>query len=188
MILLYPKLKIVNIKLSLYTNNPINLNINKKMEVINIYNSSIKITIYKHSPKLINITGIKSFKELNKLKSLIKDIFDVKIRKQRIDSIMLNYKSKTNMKINLNKLYNICKEIINFYKDYTLDYNCELFNAPFLKSTSGKGTILLFSNGSVQIMGCKKQSYIKDNKLLVNLIYSFYIIQKCNNENKFFIN
>ena len=74
------------------------------------------------------------------------------------------------MKINLNRLSKICEQIA----DYDLDFNCEIFNAPFLKSKSEKGTLLLFSSGSIQVMGCKKKSYIKHNQQLVNRIFSMY--------------
>ena len=143
---MYPKLKIRNIKASFFINKSIPLN--TKMLIFNPV-GSLKITIYRHSPKLINVTGISSRKTLKLVKDFLKRLFQCKITKQRIDAIMLNYKSKKHMKINLNKLSKICLSLN--LSDMILDYNCERFNAPFLKSSSGKGTFLLFSSGSVQI-------------------------------------
>ena len=165
-----PKLSVRNIKVSLFITRVID--INTKIQIIKFGEQlpSVKITIYKHSPKLLNITGLNSFKMLETIKKFIKYLFSCKIVKCRVDSIMLNYKSQTHKKINLNKLADICKDI----PDYTLDFNCQIFNAPFLKSKSQRGTMLLFSTGSVQIMGCRKRAYIKANQRLVNTIFSKY--------------
>lgn len=180
--MIYPKLKVVNIKISLFISKPIYIYPLKTIIIKTDTHNSIKITIYNHSPKLINITGIQSFRNLINIKQIVKKLFNVKIKQERIDAIMLNYKSKKHMHINLNKMYKICKNIAN-YANYNIDYNCELFNAPFFKSSTGKGTILLFSNGSVQIMGCKKKTFIKDNKIFINLLYTLYMIDKKYNTN-----
>ena len=167
---MYPILKTRNIKISLIINKSIIFS--DKILILNPY-KSIKITIYKHTPNLINITGIKSFKKLVKIKYFVEFYFKCQIIKQKTDAIMLNYKSQKNMKINLNKLYDICKDTIPT-TSYSLDFNSELFNAPFLISKKGRGTMLLFSTGSVQVMGCKKKSYIIDNQKLIKLIYTLY--------------
>lgn len=161
------KLEVRNIKVSLFINKPIH--IDQKLHILNPLDT-VKITIYKHSPQLINITGVGSFRKLRLVKKYIRYHYCCKILRQRIDAIMLNYKSRKHMKINLNRLSKICEQIA----DYDLDFNCEIFNAPFLKSKSKKGTLLLFSSGSIQVMGCKKKSYIKHNQQLVNRIFSMY--------------
>ena len=166
-----PKLLVRNIKVSLFITK--SLFINQKIKIIQFPKQnlgSIKITIYQHSPKLLNITGLNSFKSLKIIKQFIKNIYSCKIRKCRIDSIMLNYKAAVHKRINLNKLATICKDI----PDYILDFTPEIFNAPFLKSKSQRGTMLLFSTGSVQIMGCKDRRYIKTNQELVNRIFTKY--------------
>ena len=161
------KLEVRNIKVSLFINKPIH--IDQKLQILNPLDS-VKITIYKHSPRLINITGVESFRKLRLVKKFIKYHYCCKILRERIDSIMLNYKSLKHMKINLNRLSKVCEQIA----DYNLDYNCEIFNAPFLKSKSEKGTLLLFSSGSIQVMGCKKIEHIEHNEKLVNTIFSMY--------------
>ena len=161
-------LKIRNIKLSLTVDKPIY--INSKMLIINPINK-VKITIYKHSPYLINVTGIDSYKSFQEIKQILQKTYNFKIIKQNIDSIMLNYKSLKHKKINLNILSRFCHE----YKDYTLDFNSELFNAPFLKSKENCGTLILFSTGSVQVMGCKSLLEIKKIiKILNDLFHNYY--------------
>ena len=83
---------------------------------------------------------------------------------------MLNYKSKTHQKINLNKLSQIC----NSLPTHRLDYNCELFNAPFLKSKNNRGTLLLFSSGSVQVMGARTLADVEYNRNIVKYIFDQY--------------
>ena len=49
-----------------------------------------------------------------------------------------------------------------------------VYNVPKTESKSKNGTLLLFSSGSVQIMGCKDRRYIKTNQELVNRIFTKY--------------
>ena len=161
------ELQVVNIKCSFFIDKP--LRINERMKIINPYDN-VKITIYNHSPNLINVTGIKSFEKLEIFKIYLSNQFSVNIIQERIDAIMLNYKSPIHKKINLNKLSNICSNI----KNYNLDFNCELFNAPFLKSKSKNGTLLLFSSGSVQIMGVKRKRDIPFYQIFLFFLFTKY--------------
>ena len=86
--------------------------------------TSTKVTIYKHSPRLLNVTGIRDFNQITSIETSIKEKFQCEIEQKKIDAIMLNYKSKTHQKINLNKLSHICSRL----STHKLDYNCELFN------------------------------------------------------------
>lgn len=190
--MMYPQLKTRNIKISFFINRSINLE--EKMLIVSIDINSflnnissstadelfdvIKITIYKHTPYLINVTGIRSFKKLKKVKKIIETLFSCKIIKQRIDAIMQNFKSKYHMKINLGEFLKVCQDNPIIKSSYRIDYNPELFNAPYLKSTNGKGTILIFSNGSVQVLGCKKREFLKDNQKLIKIIFSQYYQKK----------
>lgn len=195
--IIYPKLEVVNIKASLFINKKVILN-NLKTEN-NIYSftidipksnifmlknirynntdyNSVVLTIYKHSTHLVNITGAKSFTELENIKQFIKTIFQCEIiNDERIDALMLNYCSEIPMDLNLNKIYVICKSVGKFFH-FNVDYNPELFNALFFKSTIETGTMLIFSNGSVQVMGCKTEADRLFNQGIINTIITLYYL------------
>ena len=78
------ELQVVNIKCSFFINKP--LRINERMKIINPYDN-VKITIYNHSPNLINVTGIKSFEKLEIFKIYLSNQFSVNIIQERIDAI-----------------------------------------------------------------------------------------------------
>ena len=195
--IIYPKLEIVNIKASLFVNkkviinnlktenniysftidNPkVNIFMLKNIRYNNIAYNSVVVTIYKHSTHLINITGAKSFTELEEMKQFIKTIFQCEIiNKERIDALMLNYHSKISMNLNLNKIYVICKLVGKFF-NFNVDFHPELFNALFFKSTIETGTMNIFSNGSIQVMGCKTEADRLFNQGIINIIITLYYL------------
>lgn len=171
------KLKIVNIKLSFLVSRDFCI---KQKSIVIPLTTSTKITIYKHSPRLLNVTGIRDFNQISSIETSIKEKFQCEIKEKKIDAIMLNYKSKTHQKINLNKLSHICSRL----STHKLDYNCELFNAPFLKSKTNRGTLLLFSSGSIQVMGAKTLADIEYNREIVKCIYEQYYTLQNDSQSK----
>ena len=109
------KLELKNIKVSLFVNNKII--VDSKIQIYNPFDNVI-ITIYKHTPNLINLTGVDSFKKLDEVKKFVKNFYGCRIVKQRIDAIMLNYKSEQRMGINLERLVRILKFICRCPKNH----------------------------------------------------------------------
>ena len=76
-------MKLNNIKASfIFENNVVN---NENKQVI-WKNGNFTFTIYRHTPKLINVTGVKSAVEMEQQKTLMEKMFKQKVLKMRIDN------------------------------------------------------------------------------------------------------
>ena len=93
-----------------------------------IQNFSVTITIFKRNPKLLNVTGVKSFKEM---KLFLREIFPM-YDSYRLDTVFyLQKKKKTS-----NLLY-LAHHLKNNFEDlYRIDYNPEIFSGIFMKPRS----------------------------------------------------
>ena len=165
-------MKVNNIKCSLHSSKSIfegKLHKNKK------YTTSFgnaTLIVYGHSPLLINITGLKSMKEIQILKKYLEVVYNVKCSDVKVDNIFYSHKDCCN--IDMNALYYHLRQ---HHKDnYVIDYNIELFPGLYMKSkTKGLPTLILFRTGSYTIMGCKSiEMLIKYKTFVCNTIKSFY--------------
>ena len=132
-------------------------------------NGKHTFTIYKHNPKLINVTGIKSAIEIEQQKCLMEEKFKQKMVKVRIDNTFFSKKDYKN--IDMIALYCIMKE----NKDYYVNYNIELFAGMYLHPINKLfPTILVFRTGSFTLMGgkCFKAVY-ESEKFICCLIQKF---------------
>ena len=165
-------MKVNNIKCSVHSSKSIfegKLHKNKK------YTTSFgnaTLIVYGHSPLLINITGLKSMKEIQILKKYLEVVYNVKCSDVKVDNIFYSHKDCCN--IDMNALYYHLRQ---HHKDnYVIDYNIELFPGLYMKSkTKGLPTLILFRTGSYTIMGCKSiEMLIKYKTFVCNTIKSFY--------------
>ena len=165
-------MKVNNIKCSLHSSKSIfegKLHKNKK------YTTSFgnaTLIVYGHSPLLINITGLKSMKEIQILKKYLEVVYNVKCSDVKVDNIFYSHKDCCN--IDMNALYYHLRQ---HHKDnYVIDYNIELFPGLYMKSkTKGLPTLILFRTGSYTIMGCKSiEMLIKYKTFVCNTLKSFY--------------
>ena len=165
-------MKVNNIKCSVHSSKSIfegKLHKNKK------YTTSFgnaTLIVYGHSPLLINITGLKSMKEIQTLKKYLEVAYNVKCSDVKVDNIFYSHKDCCN--IDMNALYYHLRQ---HHKDnYVIDYNVELFPGLYMKSkTKGLPTLILFRTGSYTIMGCKSiEMLIKYKTFVCNTIKSFY--------------
>ena len=165
-------MKVNNIKCSLHSSKSIfegKLHKNKK------YTTSFgnaTLIVYGHSPLLINITGLKSMKEIQTLKKYLEVAYNVKCSDVKVDNIFYSHKDCCN--IDMNALYYHLRQ---HHKDnYVIDYNVELFPGLYMKSkTKGLPTLILFRTGSYTIMGCKSiEMLIKYKTFVCNTLKSFY--------------
>ena len=134
---------------------------------------NVKITIYWHSPLLLNVTGSKSMQEVKRIQNFIETAFNVQCKNLKIDNIF--YSHKDYLSIDLNKLYYYLRER---YKDkFVIDYNIELFPGLYMKSRiKGFPTLILFRTGSYTILGSKSIEMIKKCKTFIHRLYKIHIL------------
>ena len=82
-------MKLNNIKASfIFENNVVN---NEKRQSI-WKNGNYTFTIYNHTPKLINITGVKTTEEIEQQKTLLEEMFNQRVLQVRIDNTFFSKK------------------------------------------------------------------------------------------------
>ena len=150
-----PRLKIKNIKVSLLLKDDF-----PNTGIFKLKTTGAILTIYPTSKRLINVTNIKHLKHLYQLKSVIQKMYDVTIKKTRIDAIMLSRQVK-GRRFSEKKYLEIFKKP-EFSEVYKMDYNPERFHAPqFHSRVDGGGFFNIFSTGSCTVMGVKEVMYVK---------------------------
>ena len=130
---------------------------------------NVVYTIYPHLRNLVNVTGIKSFQQLEKAKKIIESRLKQKVVNVRIDNTFFSKKNYEN--VDMVKVYKFMQNNPLFH----VDYNIELFAGMYLKpKTSDYPTILFFRTGSYTIMGAKtKDILLECQKFVNNLILMF---------------
>ena len=123
-------------------------------------------TIYMRTPKLLNVTGIKSFRQLKECKGLIEKHFNQPVIKVRIDNTFFSKKDRKNI-----DLEGIVKDMKG-NDEYIVSNG--LFPGLILKHKSKEfPTILLFRTGSFILMGgkCLDAVYISETfvKNIINM-------------------
>ena len=165
-------MKVNNIKCSVHSSKSIfegKLHKNKK------YTTSFgnaTLIVYGHSPLLINITGLKSMKEIHTIQKYLEVVYNVKCSDVKVDNIFYSHKDCCN--IDMNALYYHLRQ--HHTDKYVIDYNIELFPGLYMKSKiKGLPTLILFRTGSYTIMGCKSiEMLIKYKTFVCNTLKSFY--------------
>ena len=124
---------------------------------------NVVYTIYPHLRNLVNVTGIKSFQQLEKAKKIIESKLKQKVVNVRIDNTFFSKKNYEN--VDMVKVYKFMENNPLFH----VDYNIELFAGMYLKpKTSDYPTILFFRTGSYTIMGAKKKDILLECQIFVN--------------------
>ena len=130
-----------------------------KTEKCTIPFGNVEITIYWHSPLLLNVTGSKSMQEVNRTQKFIEAAFNVQCKNLKIDNIFYSYKDYKN--IDMSALYYHTRD--KFKEKFVIDYNVELFPGLYMKTKfKGEPTLILFRTGSYTIMGCKSSERIQN--------------------------
>jgi len=125
--------------------------------------NNVVYTIYPHLRNLVNVTGIKSFQQLEKAKKIIESRLKQKVVNVRIDNTFFSKKNYEN--VDMVNVYNFMQNNPLFH----VDYNIELFAGMYLKpKTSDYPTILFFRTGSYTIMGAKKKDILLECQAFVN--------------------
>ena len=126
-------------------------------------------SIYKDATKFINVTGVKSLKEIEQKRITIEKLFKQRIISVKIDNIF--YSKRDFRNIDMRGLYTY----IRGNKDYFCNYNIELFAGMYLHpSNKNYPTILLFRTGSYTLLGSKYLKFILESENFVqDLIHKF---------------
>jgi len=126
----------------------------------------LTLTLYKHSPRLLNVTGIKREADIDGIIQHIENKYKQKCIKHQIDSIMISHKDYKSLKMNdLLKNAESCSDI------YYIDYNPELFTGIYLKPFLREyPTINLFYSGSYQLLGGQSFSRINESLQIIKRI------------------
>ena len=111
------------------------------------------ITIYKHSPKSLHITGIKSSTAVTEIFDFLAKVLRMKVSSSKVNNSMFCGKLAQVVHIS-----NVVHQIEQNYSHYTCSFVEEIFPALFIKPNwkqkkSGWPTTILFPNGSFIIMG-----------------------------------
>lgn len=167
------KMGVNNIKCSLKSSSSI---FEEKLQYFKKYKTFLgkaTLIVYGHSPLLINITGLKSMKEVETTRKYIEVVYNVKCSDLRVDNIFYSHKDCLN--IDMRALYYYLSE---HYKDtHLIDYNIELFPGIYMKSKiKGFPTIILFRTGSYTILGSKSIDEVSKYKKIIHELYKIYVL------------
>ena len=125
--------------------------------------NNVVYTIYPHVKTLVNVTGIKSFEQLEISKKIIESKLKQKVVNVRIDNTFFSKKNYRN--VDMVKVYKFMQNHPLFH----VDYNIELFAGMYLHPKKSKyPTILFFRTGSYTMMGAMKKDILIECQTFVN--------------------
>ena len=138
-------------------------------EKVKFKQRGVSYTVYKHTPTLLNVTGIKTLAQIKKEKMEMEKYFEKNIVKVRIDNLFFSEKNEKNINLNAIERYLKNNEM------FTVNYHQELFPGMHLLPKDKKyPTIGLFRSGSFTMMGSTCMvSIIESEAFLHSLIQTF---------------
>ena len=123
---------------------------------------NVTYTIYKHTPHLLNVTGVKSIAQLMNCKSDMEERFNKKIIQERVDNLF--FSKKDNKNLDMDQLHQYLKG----NELYHASYVHELFpGMHLLPKNKLYPTIVLFRTGSFTLMGSKDLDCIFESESFV---------------------
>ena len=140
--------------------------------------SKASVIAYYHTPSQLNITGVKSFEELQTCKRIIETKFKAKIIKTKIDCCFFSHKEtrKNCFNIDLSEAYYFLRDSKVFFVSFEPEIFAGLVLKPYDKFFP---TVLLFRTGSYTVIGGKSGSIIKKTEEeVVKIIEKFNKIAK----------
>ena len=123
---------------------------------------NVTYTIYKHTPYLLNITGVKSIAKLMNCRSDMEERFESEIIEYRVDNLF--FSKKDNKNLDMDQLH----QYLEGNKLYHASYVHELFpGMHLLPKNKLYPTIVLFRTGSFTLMGSKDLDCIFESESFV---------------------
>lgn len=167
-------MKIHNIKCSYYFSDNLIPKQKTNTKVIDKVDGRVTTTIYKHTPNLVNCTGLKHREQIYGMKHILEKKYGAKCTHCRIDNTFIQ--QKWGIRLNLVKVYEVA---LTHYKHiYTVSYQPELFSGLCMKAIKKSyPTINIFSTGTVQFLGGKTFQCIQESEEIVKNIISECKIQ-----------
>ena len=130
---------------------------------------NVTYTIYKHTPHLLNVTGVKSIAQLMNCRRNMGERFNIKIIQERGDNLF--FSKKDNKNLDMDQLHHYLKGDELYYASYVH----ELFpGMHLLPNNKLYPTIVLFRTGSFTLMGSTDLERIFESESFVeSLIKKF---------------
>ena len=138
-------------------------------EKVKFKQRGVSYTVYKHTPTLLNVAGLKSLSQMKKEKMEMEKYFKKCIVKIRIDNLFFSEKNNENLDLNA------IERCLKNNEKFTISYHQELFPGMHLLPKDKKyPTIGLFRTGSFTMMGstCMK-SIMESEAFIHSLIEKF---------------
>ena len=154
-------MKLRNLKATLFMKNKLSIPCGAKNFILK--REEFTFTIYRHSPYMVNATGVKSFQELKEAQELLEGIVHQQVIKVRIDNTFYSQKNFAN--VDLIQVYSFLKNSDTFYAEY----NIELFAGMYMHpKKENYPTILFFRTGSYTMMGGREENILNECEIFVN--------------------
>ena len=160
-------MKLCNMKISLYFEKDFFQKKTCNEKIISTQNGWT-FTLYLHSPRLVNVTGLKSSHEIKEIIALFEEQQGNKCTNYKIDSCMISHKDRKNIKLEM------VPEILHLVtQKFRVDYNPEIFTGLYLKPYDRDyPTINIFYTSSFQLLGGKSLEKIEESISIVKRILS----------------
>ena len=160
-------MKLRNLKASFFLKDKV-LTTEKKKNVT-FKQDTFTFNIYRHSPYLINVTGVKTFERLKLARQIIEEKLQQSVLTVRIDNTFYSQKNYRN--VDLIKVY----EFMQHHDTFRVDYNVELFAGMYFHPKKvNYPTILFFRTGSYTMMGGKQWKILKDCERFVKTLIEMF--------------
>ena len=141
----------------------------EKKKNVTFKQDTFTFNIYRHSPYLVNVTGVKTFERLKLARQIIEEKLQQQVLKVRIDNTFYSQKNYRN--VDLIKVY----EFMQHHDTFRVDYNVELFAGMYFHPKKvNYPTILFFRTGSYTMMGGKQWKILKDCERFVKTLIEMF--------------
>ena len=141
----------------------------EKKKNVTFKQDTFTFNIYRHSPYLVNVTGVKTFERLKLARQIVEEKLQQQVLKVRIDNTFYSQKNYRN--VDLIKVY----EFMQHHDTFRVDYNVELFAGMYFHPKKvNYPTILFFRTGSYTMMGGKQWKILKDCERFVKTLIEMF--------------
>jgi TATA-box binding protein (TBP) (component of TFIID and TFIIIB) len=160
-------MKLRNLKASFILKEKVSTTEKKKN--VTFKQDTFTFNIYRHSPYLVNVTGVKTFERLKLARQIIEEKLQQSVLTVRIDNTFYSQKNYRN--VDLNKVH----EFMQNHDTFRVEYHVELFAGMYFHpKKKNYPTILFFRTGSYTMMGGKQWQILKDcERFVKTLIENF---------------